>query len=62
MGVNLDLSITPLAKKAENNPKLPDAQYNLNEYNILSRSNSRVINPNFEIGLIYIFNPKKNGK
>lgn len=62
MGVNLDLSITPLAKKAENNPELPDAHYNLNEYNILSGSNSRVVNPNFEIGLIYIFNPKKNGK
>lgn len=62
MGLNLDFSITPIAKKADINTSLPDAHYNLNEYNILSGSNSRIINPSFEIGLVYIIKSKENGK
>lgn len=57
VGVNLDIAMTSLSKGAHD-AVFSTAQYHINQYNLMSRDNTRYINPGIEVGLIYIFDKK----
>ena len=55
LGLNVDLTLTPIAKALDSDESYPDAVYRLNQYNILAGKGCRFVNPSLEVGLLYIF-------
>lgn len=54
VGVNVDFSITTVAKEMASDSSMPDAIYRLSQYNLLSGHGCRIVNPGLEVGLVYI--------
>lgn len=57
MGVNLDLTITAISHETPDEV-FPEAKYHLDQYNLLSGTGCRFLNPGVEVGLLYIINKK----
>ena len=54
MGVSVDITCTPIAKDLGNDTAMPEAQYRLQQYNLLNGQGCRYVSPALEVGLLYL--------
>lgn len=54
MGVSVDITCTPIAKDLGNDTAMPEAQYRLQQYNLLNGQGCRYVCPALEVGLLYL--------
>lgn len=54
MGVSVDFTFTPIAKDMGADAAMPEAQYRLQQYNLLNGQGCRYVSPALEVGLLYL--------